>query len=63
MLPREAVNTSIAVFLVKYEYPASLEPCEYQGIPGKLAKRVCNHVLAIFTTDMETILCHVDENY
>ena len=34
----------LQIFLVKYEYPPSLQPCEYQRIPGKLKIRVCSHV-------------------
>ena len=57
--PKRILRLSIhqlQIFLVKYEYPPSLQPCEYQGIPGKLKKRACNHVLAILTTYMETRL-------
>ena len=46
----------LQIFLVKYEYLESLQLCEDQGIPGKLKKRVCNHVLAILTIYMETRL-------
>ena len=46
----------LQIFLVKYEYLPSLQSCEYQGIPGKLKKRVCHHVLAVLTTYMETKL-------
>ena len=46
----------LQIFLVIYEYLPSLRLCEYHGIPGKLKKRVCNNVLAIFTTYMETRL-------
>ena len=28
----------LQIFLVKYEYPPSLQACEHQGIPGKLKK-------------------------
>ena len=38
----------LQTFLEKYEYCDHL--CEGQGIPGKLGKRVCNHVFAILTT-------------
>ena len=38
-------------FLVKY-----IQLCEDQGIPGKLKKHVCNLVLAILMTYMETRL-------
>ena len=43
----------LQIFLVKYEYLRSLQPCKDQGVPGKLKKRVCNHVLAILTAYME----------
>ena len=46
------------IFLVKYEYLRSLQPCEYQGIREKLKKRVRNHVLAILTTGMDTQALH-----
>ena len=46
----------LPIFLVKYGYSPPLQPCEYQGIPGKLKKCVCNHMLAILTTYMETRL-------
>ena len=46
----------LKIFLVKYEYLGSLQLCVDQGIPGKLKKRVRNHVLAILTTYMETRL-------
>ena len=44
------------IFLVKYEYVQSLQPCEDQDISGKLKKRVREHVLAILTTYMATRL-------
>ena len=47
--PKRILRLSIhrlQIFLVKCEYT----PCEYQGIPGKLKKRVCDHMLAILTT-------------
>ena len=44
------------IFLVKHEYLRSSQLCEDQGIREKLTKRVCNHVLAILTTYMETRL-------
>ena len=37
----------LQIYLVKHEYLRSLQLCEEQGIPGKLKKHVCNHVLAI----------------
>ena len=45
---------------MKYEYSPSLQPCEYHGIPGKLKKPVCNHVLALlvkpdFHSDLSSI--------
>ena len=46
----------LQIFLVKYEYLRSLQPCKDQGVPGKLKKRACNHMLAILTTCMETRL-------
>ena len=46
----------LQIFLVKYEYLRSKQLCEDQGIRGKLKKRVCNHVLAILKTYMETRL-------
>ena len=46
----------LQIILVKYEYLRSLLRWEDQGIPGKLKKRVRWHVLAIFTTYMETWL-------
>ena len=44
----------LQIFLVKYEYLRSLQLCEDQGIPGNLKRAVSKHVLAIFTTYMET---------
>ena len=44
------------IILVNYEYLRSLQLCEDQSIHEKLKKRVCNHVLAILTTYMETRL-------
>ena len=46
----------LEIFLVKHEYVRSLQLCEDQGIREKLEKGVCNHLLAIFTTYMETSL-------
>ena len=46
----------LQIFLVKYEYLRSLQLCDDQGILEKLKKGVCNHVLAILTTYMETRL-------
>ena len=57
--PRRILRLSthqLQVFLVKYEYLRSLQLCKDQGILEKLKKRVCNHVLAILTTYMETRL-------
>ena len=51
------------ICLVKYEYLRSLQLCEDQDKPGKLKKRVCNHVLAILTTYMETRLYTFLKNF
>ena len=44
----------LQIFTVNYEYLRSLQLCEDQGVCGKLERPVCKHVLAIFTTYMET---------
>ena len=57
--PKRILRLSIhrlQIFLEKYEYPRSLQLREDQGIRGKLKKRVCNHLLAILTTHMDTRL-------
>ena len=46
----------LQIFFVTYEYLRSLLLCEDQGIREKLKKRVCNHMLAILATYMETML-------
>ena len=46
----------LQIFLLKYKYLQSLQPCEDQGIRERLEKRVCNHVLVILMTYMETRL-------
>ena len=51
----------LQAFLEKYEYCDHL--CEDQGIPGKLEKRVCNHVFVILTTYLEARLYFCDFNY
>ena len=58
-VPKRVLKLSadrLQIFLVKYEYVRSLQPCEDQGIQGKLKKRVCKHVFAILTTYRETRL-------
>ena len=40
----------LQIFLAKYEFLRWLQPHDDQGIPGKLKKLVCNHVLAILAT-------------
>ena len=57
--PKRILKLSIhrlQLFIVKCEYLRSLQLCEDQGIREKLKKRVCNHVLAILTTLLETRL-------
>ena len=44
----------LQIFLEKNEYLRSLQLCEDQVPREKPKKRVCNHVLAILTTFMET---------
>ena len=46
----------LSMLFVKYEHLRSLQRCDDQGMRmrEKLKKPVCNHVLAILTTYMET---------
>ena len=53
---KRVVNISLQIYFVKHEYLQSLQLCEDQGVPGKLKKRVCSHVLVLLTTYMETRL-------
>ena len=46
----------LQTFLVKYKCLRSLEPCEDEGIFGKLKKPIRNLVLVILTTNTETSL-------
>ena len=46
----------LQIFLVKDHYLESLQLYEDQFIPGQLGKRVCQHVLPILTTYMDTRL-------
>ena len=50
----------LQTFLVKCKYLRSIQLCEDQDIPAKLEKLVCNHVLVILTTYMETRLYTVN---
>ena len=52
----KAVNTSIANISCEQWIHVVIILFEDQGIREKLKKRVCNHVLAILTTYMETML-------
>ena len=57
--PKKVLRLSthrLQTFLLEYEYLRSLQLCEDQRIREKLKERVCNHVLAILTTYMETRL-------
>ena len=47
----KAVNISIQIFLVKHEYLRSLQPCEDQGIRGKL-KKACSQTCACDPYDL-----------
>ena len=44
----------LQIFLVKYKYLRSFQLGKDQGITGNPEKQVCNHMLAIFTTNVET---------
>ena len=46
----------LQIFILKYEYPRSLQLCEDPGIRGKLKKPISKHVLEILATYMETRL-------
>ena len=55
--PKRILRLSVhrlQIFLVTYECLQSLQQCEDQGIREKFKKRVCNHMIAILTTYMET---------